>query len=90
MTTPEEGPCSHPGCQHHVTHPCECCGRQWGQSSLTAPEEGPLWTVHIPGGGIKKVRLPPLPSVRVAYPSLPESNRGTDRETHHHLPPERP
>ncbi len=20
-------PCSHPGCCHHVTHPCEMCGR---------------------------------------------------------------
>lgn len=28
---------------------------------MTTPEEGPLWTVRIPGGGIKKVRLPPLP-----------------------------
>ena len=61
MTTPEEGPCSHPGCQHHVTHPCECCGRQWGQSALTTPEKSPLWAVHTPGGGVKKVRLPPLP-----------------------------
>lgn len=23
-------PCSHPGCQNHVTHPCEGCGKQWG------------------------------------------------------------
>lgn len=21
------GPCGHPGCLHHVTHPCEGCGR---------------------------------------------------------------
>lgn len=28
---------------------------------MTTPDEGPLWTVHITGGGIKKVRLPPLP-----------------------------
>ena len=20
-------PCGHPGCLHHVTHPCEGCGR---------------------------------------------------------------
>ena len=24
-------------------------------------QDGPLWTIHIPGGGIKKVHLPPLP-----------------------------
>ncbi len=24
------GPCTHPGCMSHVTHPCEGCGRQWG------------------------------------------------------------
>ena len=24
-------------------------------------DQGPLWTVRIPGGGIKKVHLPPLP-----------------------------
>lgn len=24
-------PCTHPGCQLHVTHPCEVCGRQWGK-----------------------------------------------------------
>lgn len=57
---------------------------------MTTPEEGPLWTVHIPGGGIKKVRLPPLPAVRVAYPSLPESKQDICRETPHHLPRERP
>jgi len=24
-------PCSHPGCLHHVTHPCEGCGRIAGK-----------------------------------------------------------
>lgn len=24
-------------------------------------QDGKLWTIHIPGGGIKKVHLPPLP-----------------------------
>lgn len=28
-----EVPCSHPGCRHHVTHPCEVCGRIWGRAS---------------------------------------------------------
>ena len=23
-------PCNHPGCQHHVSHPCEGCGRKGG------------------------------------------------------------
>lgn len=23
-------PCSHPGCLHHITHPCEGCGRIGG------------------------------------------------------------
>lgn len=23
-------PCSHPGCMSHKSHPCEDCGRQWG------------------------------------------------------------
>jgi hypothetical protein len=23
------GPCTHPGCMSHVSHPCEGCGRQW-------------------------------------------------------------
>lgn len=23
-------PCSHPGCMSHKSHPCEGCGRQWG------------------------------------------------------------
>jgi hypothetical protein len=27
-------PCKHPGCQHHVTHPCEVCGRVWGHPPL--------------------------------------------------------
>lgn len=29
-------PCDHPGCLHHVTHPCEGCGRiagQWPEDS---------------------------------------------------------
>lgn len=25
-------PCDHPGCLHHVTHPCEGCGRVAGRS----------------------------------------------------------
>lgn len=25
-------PCSHPGCLHHVSHPCDGCGRIAGQS----------------------------------------------------------
>lgn len=25
-------PCSHPGCLHHVTHPCEGCGRIAGRA----------------------------------------------------------
>ena len=31
-------PCDHPGCMHHVTHPCEGCGRQWGQKNYTITE----------------------------------------------------
>ncbi len=31
---PEPKPCSHPGCQHHVTHPCEGCGKQWGGGAV--------------------------------------------------------
>lgn len=26
-----EEPCDHLGCMSHVSHPCEGCGRQWGQ-----------------------------------------------------------
>jgi hypothetical protein len=29
---PEFTPCSHTGCLHHVTHPCEGCGRIGGKS----------------------------------------------------------
>ncbi len=36
--------------------PCEGCGRQWSDR-----QDGPLWTVRIPGGGVKRVHLPPLP-----------------------------
>lgn len=50
---------------------------------MTTTEEGPLWTVHIPGGRIKKVRLPPLPVLRVVSPSPPESNLDKGRETLH-------
>lgn len=53
-------------------------------------QNGPLWTIHIPGGGIKKVHLPPLPALRVAYPSLPESNQDICRETPPPLPREHP
>jgi len=24
-------PCTHPGCKNHVSHPCEGCGRFWGE-----------------------------------------------------------
>ena len=37
IRTDGSGPCSHPGCMHHVSHPCEGCGRQWGQGkSITS------------------------------------------------------
>lgn len=32
IETPSEFvPCKHPGCLHHVTHPCEGCGRIAGR-----------------------------------------------------------
>jgi len=31
------GPCSHPGCMSHVTHPCEGCGRTWGPREEDMP-----------------------------------------------------
>lgn len=32
MTELKDGaPCSHPGCLHHVSHPCEGCGRVAGR-----------------------------------------------------------
>lgn len=51
---------------------------------MTEPEEGLLWTVIIPGGGIKKVRLPPLPVLRVVSSSPNESTRDNSREILHH------
>ncbi len=32
-------PCSHPGCLHHVTHPCEGCGRIAGRRIAHAEEK---------------------------------------------------
>ena len=29
-------PCSHPGCAHHITHPCEGCGRIAARGRTTA------------------------------------------------------
>ena len=28
---PDGVPCKHPGCLHHVSHPCEGCGRVAGR-----------------------------------------------------------
>ena len=28
-------PCGHPGCLHHISHPCEGCGRIGGMRSET-------------------------------------------------------
>lgn len=33
---PDGVPCSHRGCLHHVSHPCEGCGRIAGMSSPKA------------------------------------------------------
>lgn len=35
-------PCDHPGCLHHITHPCEGCGRIAGRPRLqpTIPLKG--------------------------------------------------
>ena len=27
----QKGPCDHPGCMSHITHPCESCGTKWGE-----------------------------------------------------------
>lgn len=27
-------PCDHPGCLHHLSHPCEACGRIAGRESV--------------------------------------------------------
>ena len=35
-------PCGHPGCLHHVSHPCEGCGRiagRWPEELAPADEE---------------------------------------------------
>ena len=32
-------PCNHPGCLHHVSHPCEGCGRIAGRPAPSAPED---------------------------------------------------
>ena len=31
MKFKDNGPCSHKGCLHHITHPCEGCGRIGGK-----------------------------------------------------------
>lgn len=31
-------PCNHPGCLHHVTHPCEGCGRIAGRKINNFPQ----------------------------------------------------
>lgn len=36
MAPPPEGvACGHPGCLHHISHPCECCGRIGGRRKPT-------------------------------------------------------
>lgn len=35
-------PCAHPGCDRHLTHPCEVCGRVGARSSKLAPEVAAL------------------------------------------------
>ena len=34
-------PCAHRGCLHHVTHPCEGCGRIAGRSPAKEQAESP-------------------------------------------------
>lgn len=31
-------PCQHIGCLHHITHPCEGCGRIAGQGEIRLPQ----------------------------------------------------
>jgi len=31
-------PCGHPGCMSHISHPCEGCGKQWGDKKVDCPE----------------------------------------------------
>ena len=34
----DDEPCGHPGCLHHVSHPCEGCGRIAGRAPAPASE----------------------------------------------------
>lgn len=37
MSKYEDGdPCDHPGCLHHISHPCEVCGRIAGRTKQLA------------------------------------------------------
>jgi len=38
---PDGVPCEHRGCLHHVTHPCEGCGRIAGRSKNNDEPYGP-------------------------------------------------
>lgn len=39
FTKKDDTPCYHPGCRHHVTHPCEECGRVWGAERAEMTKE---------------------------------------------------
>lgn len=36
-------PCKYPGCAHHVTHPCEACGRIMARGDFTMPK----WSLDL-------------------------------------------
>jgi len=55
-------PCSHPGCMSHVTHPCEGCGRQWGQPR--GPTERADFEEDVMA---KRSRLPSLAEQRAKF-----------------------
>ena len=51
-------PCEHPGCLHHFTHPCEGCGRFYGQSIPNITKDMPFTILcHDQLGRTKKITL---------------------------------
>jgi len=56
-------PCGHPGCLHHMTHPCEGCGRVGGRYAGEIREEF-IDVLEHRSDGVKNVNFVAVDNVR--------------------------
>jgi hypothetical protein len=86
---PDGVPCSHPGCLHHLSHPCEGCGRVGGRSQHLgerAVEPTQEDMSHVGNVDPRRCARKPIPGPADIPCGLPYGHTGSCKPDYHHDP----